>query len=356
MTILLSASSSPKYEEDIISKHFITTSISVDRLKNDISVPSLIALKISSGSSQSFRSLLQQIRKDSNDEETQTAQKQRFHTGGGQTLTLDSILWAFYIESDFVQWYIALPRLHPSRPPIDKSHPLSLCSSVSPGGVLCAEGGCSGEKQAVNKTIKSGTWELTQQVFPQREEWTRAKCSSACNCWISCQNKIKKLFQSFFFVVVVAHLLLTFPPNSRSPSDNFPVFISVWLEKMHEDPCCIYDWLRPFFKYKTRQYYSQNLDQDKTPQQNHKWHVQFNSYKPHSPTGCLYSELNPSLDALFIYCPVFTFSQMAVCLRWFLQQPSVCLSVPTHAAAIYISPTINIRSRGPHSQRLALTH
>lgn len=73
---------------------------------------------------------------------------------------------------------------------------------------------------------------------------------------------------------------------------------------MHEYSCCIYDWLRAFFKCETRKYYSQNFDQDKTPQQNHKWHVQFNSYKPHSPTGCLNSKLNLSPDALFIYCPV----------------------------------------------------
>lgn len=76
----MSASSSPKHEEDIISKCFFTTYISFDRLKNDISVPSLIALKISSGSSLSFRSLLQQIKKDSNDQETQTTEISR---GGG---------------------------------------------------------------------------------------------------------------------------------------------------------------------------------------------------------------------------------------------------------------------------------
>lgn len=77
------------------------------------------------------------------------------------------------------------------------------------------------------------------------------------------------------------------------------------------------------------------------------------SHKPSSPTGNLHpNQSSFSLDA----CGVYLQSKCRAPSVAFTTVEPVGSSVPTHTAAIYISPTINTRSQGLCSQQLALTH
>lgn len=74
------------------------------------------------------------------------------------------------------------------------------------------------------------------------------------------------------------------------------------------------------------------------------------SHKPSSPTGNLHpNQSSFSLDA----CGVYLQSKCRAPSVAFTTVEPVGSSVPTHTAAIYISPTINTRSQGLCSQQLA---
>lgn len=98
------------------------------------SLPSLMALKISSGSLLGFKSLNNYENKNSHNEKDTCGVENIYCILMHAWLisTLDWVLWVFYTESDFVQLYTEWLHLHPGHPPTDKGHFLFLSSSVNP--------------------------------------------------------------------------------------------------------------------------------------------------------------------------------------------------------------------------------